>query len=82
MISYIEHYGCDVDGIPLLPTRVYELEDSDRAEILEYIFTNYPEYADRYSGEYLVELYDPISDELIEFYVMYEDWINKWKSMY
>jgi hypothetical protein len=77
MISYIEHYGCDADGNRGVPTRMYELEDSDRAEILEYIFTNYPEYADRYSGEYLVELYDPISDELIEFYVNYEEWINK-----
>lgn len=77
MISYIEHYGCDIDGNRGVYQRMYELEPRDRAEILEYIFTNYPEYADRYSGEYLVELYDPISDELIEFYVDYEEWSNK-----
>lgn len=77
MLSYIERYGEDADGNRGEYRVMYELEPSDRAEILEYIFTNYHEYADRYSGEYLVELYDPISDELIEFYVMYEDWINK-----
>lgn len=77
MISYMEHYGADADGNRGVYQRMYELEDSDRSEILEYIFTNYPEYADRYSGEYLVELYDPISDELIEFYVDYEEWSKR-----
>jgi hypothetical protein len=77
MLSYIERYGEDADGNRGEHRVVYELEPSDRAEILEYIFTHYPEEEGYYKGEYLVELYDSISDELIEFYVDYEDWINK-----
>ena len=77
MLSYIERYGEDIDGNRAEFRTMYELQPSDRHEILEYIFTNYPEYADRYSGEYFVELYDPVSDDMVEFYVLYEDWSNK-----
>jgi hypothetical protein len=77
MITYIENYGEDIDGNRGVPTRMYELEPSDRDMVIEAIQDQVPYLLDDYDSSTTaeIELLCPITDNMITIEIYIGDWL-------